>query len=403
MVHVFRFAVPGAPFRSGLRAAAVALLTIGVMACQQSTSPGAPPSTVAAPRGETATPSAAVRRVGLLVPLTGDIAAVGQDLARAAEMAVLERGGARLELLTRDTASTPQGAVLAARELLDTGDADVLLGPLVGSHAERVAAIARERGVLTLSFSSQQDIAGNGLFVLGYRPAQQVERVVGYAAGRGLSRVGALAPNDAYGRQAVDGLRAAIGRIPGGELVGVEFYSGDGTTAAGPIQALRGTTTDVAPFDALLIADGGGRLRTIARLLTENGLDPVDVRMLGTMLWQDDRAVLQEPSLRGGWYAGVPDAVLRDFRDRFRRAFGRDPHPLAVLGYDGLLIAADAADDRATALARITEPRGYQGEAGIIRLLPTGVAEHGLAIMELTSGGPVVVEPAPLRFDDGTS
>lgn len=387
-----------------VRGLAIAVVGLGLAACQQSSSPPPWASTLPGNVGAPAAvePAVAERRIGLLVPLTGRIGAVGQDLARAAEMAILERGDDGVVLVTRDTRSTPEGAVLAARELLELGEVDVILGPLVGSHAERVAALARPKGVPVLSFSSQGDIAGDGLFVLGFRPSEQVRRVVGYATGRGFGRIAALAPDDAYGRQAVQGLRDALAVTPGAELVGVAFYGVDAIDAGARIQELRGGETGLPAFDALFIADGGQRLRQVSQLLPRYDVDPVDVRMLGTMLWQEDRSVLQEPALTGAWYAGVADATTRDFKGRFRRAFGRDAHPLAALGYDGLLVAAAATRDPLTIEAALTDPRGFQGEAGTIRILPTGVAEHGLSIIELTPGGPVVVEPAPLRFD-GTS
>jgi hypothetical protein len=203
----------------------------------------------------------------------------------------------------------------------------------------------------------------------------------------------------------VASLRATLDRALGGELVGAEFYASDAINVGARIDALRGdaAASELPPFDALLIADGGQRLRQVAQLLPRHDVDPVDVRMLGTRLWDDAPEVLGEPALRGGWYAAVPDRALRDFRNRFRDVFGRSPHPLAVLAYDGLLVAADAAGEPATAVQRITEARGYQGEAGILRLLPDGRTEHALAVFELTATGPVIVDPAPMRFLDEPS
>ncbi len=389
------------------RPLAIAALAVVVAACQPAVNRTPPGTTAPTATTPEPIPSGPPQRIGLLVPLTGNAASVGQDLASAAQMALIERGNDRLEVLPRDTESTQDGAVAAARQLLDQENVDVLLGPLFGSSAEQVARFARERGVVVLSFSSQGNIAGNGLFVLGFRPEEQVERVAGFALSRGYERVAALAPDDSYGQTAVASLRGVLQARTGGQLVGVQFYARDASDLTAKIEALRaaggGRAGDLPAFDALLLADGGQRLRAVAAQLPDHDITPVDVRMLGTMLWPDDAATLQEPALRGGWYAGVADAATRDFRSRFRRTFGRDPHPLAILGYDGFLIAADAASDRATATQRITDARGYQGEAGIIRLRPSGIADHGLAVFELTAGGPVVVDPAPVRFVEPTS
>jgi len=398
--------VPSAPALSARRVVALVAASIVVAACQQATRTAPSPSTTAGPEARSEVEATGEpRRIGVLVPLSGRAGEVGRDLVRATEMALLERGDADVELLPRDTESTAEGAILAARELVEVHDVDVILGPLFGSHAERVAAIARPRDVVVLAFSNQSEIAGAGLFVLGYRPGEQVDRVVGYAVDRGLARLAALAPDDAYGRRAVDSLRAAVEGALGADLVSTEFYGSDAIDAGARIDALRGGDggDDLTPFDALLIADGGQRLRQVAQLLPRHGVEPVDVRMLGTRLWTDTPEVLREPALRGGWYAGVPEQALGDFGRRFRDLFGRTPHPLAILAYDGLLVAEDAAEEPATAIQRITEARGYQGEAGIFRLLPDGRTQHALAIFELTAGGPVVIDPAPMRFTDAPS
>ena len=350
-------------------------------------------------------PDAEPRRIGVLVPLSGRAAEVGRDLARAAEMALLERGDGNVELIPRDTASSVEGAILAARELVEVHEVDIILGPLFGSHAQRVAGLARPANVLVLSFSNQSEIAGGGLFVLGYRPEQQIERVVGFSIDRGLSRIAGLAPDDAYGRRATASLRATVEAALGAELVGTALYGGDAIDVGARIDELRGGAGADAlpPFDALVVADGGERLRQVAQLLPRHAVDPVDVRVLGTRLWEDAPEVLAEPALRGGWFAGVPDEALRGFRSRFQEIYGRAPHPLAILGYDGLLVAADAAAAPETAVQRITEARGYQGEVGIFRLLPDGRTEHALAVFQLTQSGPVVIDPAPLRFVDEPS
>ena len=398
--------MPSAPAISAWRAVVLIAALLVVTACQQAsrTTPGASTPT---PDGAATAPApdAEPRRIGVLVPLSGRAAEVGRDLARAAEMALLERGDGNVELIPRDTASSVEGAILAARELVEVHEVDVILGPLFGSHAQRVAGLARPANVLVLSFSNQSEIAGGGLFVLGYRPEQQIERVVGFSIDRGLSRIAGLAPDDAYGRRATASLRATVEAALGAELVGTALYGSDGIDVGSRIDELRGGAGADAlpPFDALVIADGGERLRKVAQLLPRHAVDPVDVRVLGTRLWEDAPEVLAEPALRGGWYAGVPDEALRGFRSRFQEIYGRAPHPLAILGYDGLLVAADAAAAPETAVQRITEARGYQGEVGIFRLLPDGRTEHALAVFQLTQSGPVVIDPAPLRFVDEPS
>ena len=54
-------------------------------------------------------------QVGLLLPLSGDAEAIGQDMLDAAQAALFDVGGDDLVLLPRDSGTTDESAVAAAR------------------------------------------------------------------------------------------------------------------------------------------------------------------------------------------------------------------------------------------------------------------------------------------------
>jgi branched-chain amino acid transport system substrate-binding protein len=44
------------------------------------------------------------------------------------------------------------------------------------------------------------------------------------------------------------------------------------------------------------------------------------------------------------------------------------------------------------------DPNGFAGVNGIFRFNGDGTSERGLAVLEMTGSGPVVVSPAPTTF-----
>ena len=48
--------------------------------------------------------------------------------------------------------------------------------------------------------------------------------------------------------------------------------------------------------------------------------------------------------------------------------------------------------------AALMDPNGFAGVNGIFRFKPDGTSERGLAVLEVTATGPVVVSPAPTTF-----
>jgi branched-chain amino acid transport system substrate-binding protein len=383
----------------------VVLLLAGCVPAKQTT-PTAPPqpSRPAPPVVQPLPPPRPVGPLaaGLLVPLSGKDAALGRDLLDAAQLALFDRPESDLLLLPRDAGATPDSARAAAREVLSAG-AELLLGPLLSGAAAAVAPIARERGRLVLSFSNDGSIAASDLFVLGWRPEEQVERILRHALDQGWRRIGILAPADGYGSRAVEAWQRAVGGLgePAAEAVGIYPASGDPAPA---VRAFldrhgRGAPGAAPPLEAILIADGGLRLRQVAALLAFYDVDPATTRLLGTRLWADDPAVLRDPALRGARIAAPDPAAEAAFRRRFAAVYGREPQPLAVLGHDAVVAAAAAGRGFPRPdLGALLDPRGHAGGLGPFRLRPDGLAEHALAILELTGEGLRLVEPAPLQL-----
>ena len=337
------------------------------------------------PLEEQAPPQAAI-----LLPLSGSAAAVGNDMLDAAQMALFDVGRTDLVLLPQDTQGTPEGARAAARAAI-AADVDVVLGPLFSSSTKAVAPLAAGADIPVLAFTNDADVAGGGTWILGYRPEEQVERVVAHARERGMTPVGAIAPDDVYGARALDAWRA------GGAAGGAQTYDPRETDLARIVRdALRG-----GPPRALLIADGGERLRSIGALLTYYDFDPTQTRLLGTMLWLEDRSLLREPALNGAWLATVPPRDDDAFAERFERLYGRSPNVLAGLAYDATALAAVLANDgQGFAAPQLADAAGFAGHAGIFRLMPNGLSEHGLAVVEVGQDGVLdVVAPAPSSFE----
>ncbi len=371
-------------------------------------------------------------RVGLLLPLSGAAAPLGQDMLDAAQMALFDVGENDIVLLPRDTGGTPDGARQAAEQLIDEG-AEVILGPLFSQAVVAVRPVAAQAGIRLLAFSNDAKVAGDGAFLLGFRPEEQVRRVVDFALAQNLVRIAGLAPDDAYGATALTALRQAV-QAGGGELGATLYYppqqadlSAVGRRIAADDQrqaALEKEKERLAalddeeskraleeletldtfgelPFDAILIADGSDRLRSVASLLNFFDIDPTLARYLGTMRWQDDPRVLEEAALQGGWYAGPPPASVAAFRNRFEGIFGRPPELLAALAYDATALAVIVVrdlGDRSFAPATLTNAEGFAGATGLFRLRPDGLAEHALAVLQVAQGTAEVIDPAPRSF-----
>jgi branched-chain amino acid transport system substrate-binding protein len=358
-------------------------------------------------------------RVAILVPMTGPSARVGQSIANAANMALLELNSPRIKLKIYNTDS---GAQSAAADAISDGS-KVILGPLFAAEVRSVQAVARAANVPVITFSNDASVAQAGTYVLGYQPGQEIARVLGYARSRGITRFGALVPQGRYGEVATKAMSAAAAGQ--GQVTAMETYPREAKSLFAParrvsnyearLTAARAAAKTAAasnstavrlpppPFEALLLADNGGMLRALLPVLRSFGVESPRIRFLGTGLWAAEPDLIREPGLAGAWFASVPDGEFNSMARRFRSQFGFQPPRLASLGYDGVLLVATGArgwsPGQSFPTSALMSGSGFVGVDGIFRFGGSGVAVRGLEVQEIVPGGGIrTVSPAPSAF-----
>ena len=382
-----------ARLRRLVRLAGVAATTAALAACAQTVQRPTPIAQAPIQQGPSAPtrPNDGILRVGLLLPLTGSSASLGEAMQRAAQMAVFDTG-TQVELLPRDSGDSATGAGEAARSVIAQG-ADIILGPLFSKSVSPVAQQARAAGIDVVAFSTDTNQAGGNVFLLNFLPQASIDRVVGYGVGHGMRRYAFLAPNTQFGQLMGKAMTEAAAKY-GAEVPVVDLYDSKLTDPTSVQQKLQS-----AQVDAVVMADIGNRLSVVAPMLGYSG---VTSKLMGIGQW-DDPAVNRQPYLSGAWYAAPDPARRADFESRYAQQFGGPPPRLATLAYDAVALTAALANQPATGgnpftTVALQDPNGFVGIDGIFRFGPNGLVQRGLAVLEAQPSGPTVVDPAPDSF-----
>ena len=370
-------------------------------------------------------------RISILLPLSGLNAQIGQALLNAAQLALFDFADARFEMMPQDTKGTSSGAARAARFAISDG-ASVILGPLLSSSVKAITPAAQAANVPVIAFSNDNSVAGNGAYTLGFIPSEQVTRVIKYAYSKGITRFGALAPDNAYGVRVLEALQktahtlgATVTRSQFYEPTAVDFTSvvrkfadydarreylleqrkvlelQNDEISKRALERLKNLQTlGDLPFEALFVADGGKRLLSVAALLPFFDIDPGKIRMLGTGQW-DEPGIGKEPALIGGWYAAPPPSARIDFDKQYKEIYGTRPPRLVTMAYDATALIAVLARQKGGPMfseKALTNPNGFWGRDGVFRLTKAGAAERGLAIMQIGQDKNKVISDAPDSF-----
>lgn len=338
-----------------------------------------------------------VLRVGVLLPFSGPLKPVGDDILRGLQLGIRDfdgRRGTRVELLPMDAVDA--ATAKASAEKLLAQNVDVVLGPLTSLAVDAVKDDFRAKGVPMLVLSSDRGVVGQGVHALNYLPAEQARAAAQAAVLAGRTQFVGLIPSTPYGYEVFDAFQDEAKRL-GAEVIASSFYNPQHNDIGASIRTLVGNTSKMTsatfrlPFDAMFVPASASSMPLVASQLSYHDVDRTraDGRktlLLGTALWQDPGMLTSAASgARGGVFAVPPKDSA--FEDTFRASFSTAPHPLALLGYDGLRVLADIAAEKQRTGRPVGDlllrPEGFYGSGGFIRFTASGVTQRGLNIVKV--------------------
>jgi len=356
-------------------------------------------------------PAGQTVKVALLLPLTGNANAqpVAKAMKQAGELALFDFDKPNVQLIPKDTHGNPDGARQAAQEAVKEG-AELIIGPLFANEVSAVAPIAQAAHIPVIAFSSDRNVAGNGVYLLSFVAGADVPRMISYAVSKGKTRFAALFPQNEYGRLAEQAFQRAV-QENHAQIVMIKTFPPDANGMLPPVKEMSqlakkstvlqpGKTDAPAQIDALFIPAGGDTLPSLAPLFPYYEMDTKSVKLMGLSGW-DYPGAGKEPALLGGWFAAPDPKGWQDFTRRYVETYGDAPPRLASLSYDAVSLAISLSNNppqQRFVASELTRGSGFQGVDGLFRLRPDGTSDRGFAIMEVQKYGNQLIEPAPSSF-----
>ncbi len=341
--------------------------------------------------------------VALLVPAESGRAEndlLAEEIENAARLAVQDLQGVTIDLRVYATAASPDRAAEAAVQAVNDG-AKIILGPVYAGSAKAAGAAVSASGVNVLSFSNNTEVAGGNVFVLGNTFENTADRLTKYAVDNGLSRIMIV---HGQGETEVKGFAAIAAAIErrGAEVAGVTSFAMNQNAVVEAVPAIAAAVESEGVDAVFLTSGNAGALPILTQLMVENGIDPETTQLIGLQRWDIPSSALELAPLQGGWFALPSPWLTRQYNTRYDAVYGRSPHPVSSLAYDGIaMIGALVGSGRSRSLSvnTLTDSTGIAGVNGVFRLRQDGRNERGLAVATISDKRVVVIDPAPISFD----
>lgn len=326
-------------------------------------------------------------KVGMILPLSGPQAALGQSMLNAAQLALADLNASHVTLIPRD--SNPS-TTTATQQALSEG-ATVILGPIFAANVKEIAPLAARSNTPVLAFSTDWTIANDQTAILGFLPFSQVARVVDFAAKKGSKQFAILIPETPYGMAVAGAVRDTLSRQNLKPAIEVRFNDKNLTQAAQQLAQ--------QPFDTLILPVGGKALNAVTTILRQNDVPLQTLRIIGTGLWDDD-AVARSGIIEGAYYAAPDPAKRAGFMKHYQELYASKPPRLSTLAYDATALVAvlSANGYDPSKQASLHYGAGFTGIDGVFRIRPDNLNDRSLAVLQIKGDRTIVADPAPNRF-----
>ncbi len=338
-------------------------------------------------------------RIGQLASLTGRQASLGQYSHAGAVAAVKELNaaggvlGRQIELITEDLRSNSGEAATAVRKLISRDGVAAIISSGTSGQALEAGPFCQQQGIpMVCDGATAQEVTamGDAIFRVCFTDPFQGTVMARFARENlKVQRIGLLVDSSSHYSVGLADFFKRRFLADGGTIVGEQKYSGGDRDFRPQLTALK-----AAQPEALFIPG----------LYAETGLILPQARELGitgTMLggdgWEAPELLqLADKSAEGGYFpvhfsTASPTPRVREWMQRVAAEFGREPNGITALGYDAVMLLADAirragTTDPAALRSALATTKDFDGLTGRITLDAQRNAQKPAVIVKIEDG-----------------
>ncbi len=348
-----------------------------------------------------ATRAAEPAKLGIGLSLTGPLAYLSQQYLQGMKAAVETinksggvGGGRMIELVVRDHKGVPSEAVAVTKRLIEEDKVaivDIDLPSTVAIASQSVTKDSKVPQIAGFTFAPAAVKQGNSFFFRACTNADLIANALAQSiiAEKNNKTIAMLAPNDDYGRSAIQALTAAIERLGGPKVVYADYYERTQNDFSAILLKMKSLNPDSLFIDVRWPAS-----LTVLKQMVEVGLKkPLfsSVNFYNGKLAEQAGSLLEGAQMSVAWAPVFTDPASAEFIKSYETMFKQAPDDSASLGWTAAMVAAQAL--------KAAGP-GADGEA--VRKALTNVNYNGpQGPVKFDGNGDANVAAHVLRFKDG--
>lgn len=342
-------------------------------------------------------------RIGALFAVTGPASFLGAPEQKTAEMfcekinAAGGINGRRIQLLVRDTGSTPANAVSLAKQLIEEQKVLAIIGPSTSGETMAIKQLCEQTGTILISCAAAETIVNpvaRYVFKTPQKDSDAARWIFRTMKDLGLTRAGVITSNDGFGAAGADQLKK-LAPEAGITIVISESYDKNETDLTGVLTKLKGQDVQavinwsIVPAQSL-VAKNMKQIALNVPLFQSHGFGNIKYVQAGGeaangTLFPCGRLLVAEVLED----SHPQKKLLVEYKREYEARYKEDVSTFGGHAYDAMLIITEAikkagtADDREKVRDAIENLKGLVGTAGIFNLSPQDHNGLGMDAFEM--------------------
>jgi branched-chain amino acid transport system substrate-binding protein len=355
-------------------------------------------------------------RVGIYGDLSGRTANFGQSTANGALMAADEINkagginGRMIQTFNEDDQGRPEQAATVVTKLINQDNVHALVGEVASGNSLAAAPIAQQAKIPMVSPSSTNPRVtevGDFIFRVCFIDPFQGEVMAKFAVNSLHAKTAAILSdfNSPYSLGLTEFFKQNFTKL-GGKIVIEQSYTQGDSNYTGQLTSIRAAAPDVIYIPGYysevgVIAKQAKQLGVGSLLLGGDGWD-------APQLWDLGGNALNGSYMSNHYSVDDPSPAIQKFVAAYRARYGSVPDALAALGYDAMMVLAEAiktagSTDGVKIRDAVAKTKDFAGVTGTITINAQRNAVKPAVVLELRDRNYVYKETIQPTNSDSSS
>ena len=329
-------------------------------------------------------------KIGILAPMTGPNKNLGQSIIKSIRLAVKDINSNLIEVIPKDTSSSPEKTLQSANELKEMGVRTVI-GPI---FYENLIYLNEIDDLTFLSLTNKTLDLPKNVISAGINSTSQLNTIKKFLKETNINRTIFLTPIQDYEFEIKKGIQNSKIKIFKNYDYSIEptklteqieeitnyrirkqnledeitrIKNSDDSNKENKIKKLKQRyTLGGLNFDAVIIADFDKSLKSVTTSLLYTDVSPKKKYFITLNQWFD-QSLLNEINIQPIYYPSINKENFENYKKKFFREFNKYPSHLSLLSYDlvGLIYYLSSKNDFLITSKLFKVKNSFKGMMGI--------------------------------------